>query len=259
MSHPGLATPLKLVVADGHALFRAGLRYLLQELADVVEVHEAATADELWQLLSAGSYDLILVDHLLGGLEHGSEIGNIRRRTGGAPVAVVSGKDEPAMIRAALDDGAAGFIPKDSSPRLMIQALNLILAGGFYLPPTILSLLPRVRAGERPDPQRVSLTARQAEVWNHLAKGASNKQIARSLGLSEGAVKAHVAGLLRLLGARNRTEALVRAGAVGWTSGDAPWQHRGDRDETNGVDGAARPDRRLGSDAEPEGSNVGQD
>jgi DNA-binding NarL/FixJ family response regulator len=241
MPDPSAVRPVRLMVAEGHALFRAGLRYLLRELADDVQVHEAATLDGLWQLLSAGSYDLVLVDHLLGGLEHVSEIGNIRERAGGAPVAVISGKDDPTMIRAALDDGAAGFIPKDSSPQVMIQALNLILAGGFYLPPTILSLLPRTLTGDRSAPQRVPLTARQEEVWGYLAQGASNKQIARSLQLSEGAVKAHVAGLLRLLGARNRTEALVRASAAGWTDVDARGPHHRDRDDGTGETATARP------------------
>ncbi|SKA26779.1 LuxR C-terminal-related transcriptional regulator [Consotaella salsifontis] len=219
MPDPKTAKPLRLVVAEGHALFRAGLRYLLQELADVVELHEAAALDDLSELLDAGGYDLILVDYLLGGPEHHLDIAGIRARAGGIPVAVISGKDDPSMIRAALEDGAAGFIPKDSSPRVMIQALRLILAGGIYLPPSILLLLPKAARQEPADPRRAPLTTRQQEVWNHLAQGASNKQIARSLGLSEGAVKAHVAGLLRLLGARNRTEALVRAAQAGWTDG----------------------------------------
>ncbi|WP_102957643.1 response regulator [Mangrovicella endophytica] len=213
--------PVKLLVAEGHALFRAGLRFLLQELAVEVELHEAADAGELRKALSAARFDLVLVDQLIAGPDAMLSIRDICERAEGAPVAVLSGIDDPNLIRAALDDGAAGFIPKNSSPRVMIQALRLILAGGIYLPPVILSLLPRTIREEKLDGRRTALTARQQEVWSHLARGASNKQIARVLALSEGAVKAHVAGLLRLLGARNRTEALVRAQEAGWSDAEA--------------------------------------
>jgi DNA-binding NarL/FixJ family response regulator len=129
-------------------------------------------------------------------------------------VLVVSSSDEPKLINMALDRGAAGFVPKNSAPHLMLQAISLVLSGGIYIPPAVLKLLQYSRNDNGSVADTVpaaNLTERHREVLEHLAKGYSNKQIARALGVSEGTVKAHVAGLFRLLQAQNRTQAILLA------------------------------------------------
>src|SRR5690606_14502956 len=146
-----------------------------------------------------------------------------------------SGSDDPLVMRAALEVGVLGFIPKAYSPEIMISAVRLVLAGGVYVPPMMLSAVPMgilpglpTAAAEMPgaaafaearqtaraatlDSLRNVLTERQVEVLQLLSKGKPNKLIGRSLGISEGTVKIHLAAIFRALNVRNRTEAVVAA------------------------------------------------
>jgi DNA-binding NarL/FixJ family response regulator len=125
---------------------------------------------------------------------------------------VASGEDDPAVIRAALAAGAVGFLPKAESPDVLQQALRLVLGGGTYTPPQALSDL---QPGAAPRPDASGLTPRQTDVLRCLMRGQPNKLIARELGLTEGTVKIHIAAILRVLQARNRTEAVVVARNLG--------------------------------------------
>ena len=146
------------------------------------------------------------------------------------PVIVLSGTEDPAVMRAALERGVLGFIPKAYSPEVMISAVRLVLAGGVYVPPMMLSAVPPgVLAGMAPgggeapragapataphtlEHLRNVLTERQVEVLQLLSQGKPNKLIGRALGISEGTVKIHLAAIFRALNVRNRTEAVVAA------------------------------------------------
>ncbi len=148
------------------------------------------------------------------------------------PVIVLSGYEDPAIMRSALERGVLGFIPKAYSPDVMLSAVRLVLAGGVYVPPMMLTALPPgIVAGVSPQvgaepPARNSggfqtlehlrnvLTERQVEVLQLLSQGKPNKLIGRSLGISEGTVKIHLAAIFRALNVRNRTEAVVAAQAL---------------------------------------------
>ena len=147
---------------------------------------------------------------------------------------VLSGYEDPAIMRAALERGVLGFIPKAYSPEVMLSAVRLVLAGGVYVPPMMLTALPPgIVAGVAPQPGadaarapgapaasqtlehlRNVLTERQVEVLQLLSQGKPNKLIGRSLGISEGTVKIHLAAIFRALNVRNRTEAVVAAQAL---------------------------------------------
>jgi DNA-binding NarL/FixJ family response regulator len=109
--------------------------------------------------------------------------------------------------------GARGFFPKSAAPELLLQAIRLVQAGGVYVPVGVLADfqdgLPPAKAGT------TGLTPRQHDVLQALLRGLPNKLIARELGLTDGTVKIHIAAILRALQARNRTEAVVRARALG--------------------------------------------
>jgi DNA-binding NarL/FixJ family response regulator len=141
---------------------------------------------------------------------------------------VLSGYEDPAIMRSALERGVLGFIPKAYSPEVMLSAVRLVLAGGVYVPPMMLTALPPgIVAGVAPmrggEPRssgassqtlehlRSVLTERQVEVLQLLSQGKPNKLIGRSLGISEGTVKIHLAAIFRALNVRNRTEAVVAA------------------------------------------------
>jgi DNA-binding NarL/FixJ family response regulator len=147
------------------------------------------------------------------------------------PVIVLSGYEDPAIMRSALERGVLGFIPKAYSPEVMLSAVRLVLAGGVYVPPMMLTALPPgIVAGVPPmqngdarsagassatlEHLRSVLTERQVEVLQLLSQGKPNKLIGRSLGISEGTVKIHLAAIFRALNVRNRTEAVVAAQAL---------------------------------------------
>ena len=208
---------MKILIGDDHVLFREGLRRLLEQIKDGAEFAEASNFDELLAMAGAGeAYDLVLTDLRMPGWPGFSGIGALRGKQPGAKVVVVSASEAHNDVRDALENGAAGYIPKSSSVKIMLSALDLIFSGGVYVPATVL------REGNEPDQRGGSsiipptdpqleqlLTQRQREVLDRLREGKSNKQIAHELGLSEGTVKIHMTAIFKSLGVRNRTQAAM--------------------------------------------------
>jgi DNA-binding NarL/FixJ family response regulator len=208
---------LNILVADDHALVRAGLIGALAQLEPEPRVFEAATAGEVMDCLAAvAELDLILLDLFMPGAVELDLLRQVCSSAETVPVVVLSASESVAHVRAALEVGAAGYVPKSSPSELLISALKLVLAGGVYLPPTLMEAAPPsadVTTKRLPRAGALStlLTGRQQEVLRLLGRGWSNKQIARALAVSDNTVKVHVAAVLRLLGANNRTEAVMLA------------------------------------------------
>lgn len=215
---------MKILVADDHALFRAGLRYLLDRLDDQeLTITEAdSRADLLARLQDKVDYDLVLIDLLMPGMESFGRVEQICKQAGDSPVVVVSVCERAQDVHRAITAGAAGYVPKSSNPEVMINALKLVLSGGIYIPPNVLSLtgdregLNTMLASKvRDDSASLNrLTGRQREVMALLAQGKSNKEIAGELGLAAGTVKIHVSNIFKTLNVRNRTQAVLAAGEV---------------------------------------------
>lgn len=203
---------MKVLIADDHPMVRDALARTVRELAPTVEVLQAADFAGLLALLAGRPADLALVDLMMPGMNALDGLSRLRLAAPSLPVVVASGQDDAATICAALALGAAGFLPKTSSAAMLLQALQVVLAGGIYVPPQALADL---RPGSAPMGHGGGLTPRQHDVLRGLLKGAPNKVIARELGLTEGTVKIHIAAILRVLEVRNRTEAVVRARALG--------------------------------------------
>lgn len=199
---------MRVLIVDDHPLFRRGLRYLLSDLAHDLGFAEADNVDAALAL--AGQADLVLLDlHLRGSCAADALPGLCAAFD--APVVVISSDDDPRRVREAIDGGAAGFVPKASSPEVLTAALRLVLAGGIYLPPHALG-------ASRPPPvlpASEGLSGRQLEVLLKAVQGKSNKTIARELKVSEGTVKAHLSAAFRILGVQNRTEAVYAAARLG--------------------------------------------
>lgn len=216
---------MKILIADDHALFREGLRYLLAGLDDNVEVFEAKDGAEALALVAAHpDLDLILLDLAMPGMDGFVGLRALRARVPAVPIVILSSSEEPTDIRLALDGGAMGFVPKSSGSEVMLGALRLVLAGGVYLPPAFLE---RSRAGKSPimsaapTLENLGLTARQYDVLRLLGHGKSNKEIARVLDLAEGTVKLHVSAILKALDAANRTQAVIAAARLLGLAGHA--------------------------------------
>ena len=210
---------MHLLLIDDHALFREGLKFLLRGLDEHLLIDEAGSVDAAVAKQDAAPFDLILLDLNLPGVGDLAALATIRDVYPQSPVVVLSGEDDPRMIRATIEHGAMGFVPKSSTPEILIQALRLILAHGVYLPLSALdSEEPRADAADAPaNPDAVlrNLSPRQVEVLRCVIQGQPNKLIARYLTLSESTVKQHLSAVLRTLGARNRTEAVYAAAKLG--------------------------------------------
>ena len=211
---------MKLLLVDDHALFRSGLRLLLREFSAEIEFFEAGNpADAL--AFADKAFDLILLDLSMPGTHGTSALERMREAFVDMPIVVLSSEDDPGLIRQVIDLGASGFIPKSSTHRILISALQLILAGGVYLPMHVLSKSTRpalaltASDSSAPDVPVPGMTDRQYEVLLKAVRGQSNKMIARSLLLSEGTVKAHLSAAFRILGVSNRTEAVYAAAQLG--------------------------------------------
>lgn len=202
---------MRILIADDHAPFREGLKLQLQALDPTVDILEAADFDSaMAQAREAEPIDLILIDLGMPGRPWREALPLMRQRCPGTPLVVISASDARDDILAALNNGAAGYIPKSSTGKVMLLALDLVMSGGVYVPPEVLSWIERTGAQDTPRAAH-SLTPRQIDVLKLMAEGQSNKQIARTLELSEGTVKLHVAAVLKALGADNRTHAVLTA------------------------------------------------
>lgn len=207
---------MKLLVVDDHALFREGLKLLLTGLEPQARLQEAGDLVQALKLADGADFDLILLDLKLPGPHGLDALESLRDASAGVPIVVLSGEDDPAVVRAAIERGAMGFIPKSSTPEVLIQALRLVLARGVYLPPLALGARAAVAlpAGSA-EIKLPGITERQMDVLRCVIRGKPNKVIARDLDISEGTVKLHLSAVFRALGAHNRTEAVYAAAKLG--------------------------------------------
>ena len=205
---------MNILLADDHVLFRSGMRYILAEFGSDVDIHEVGSGEELLEAARSRSFDLVLMDMLMPGMNQGDVIGMIRALHPKLPIVIVSMLDSPGVIRGAVASGASGFIPKTSTPSLMTEAIRLVLAGGVYLPPAVLAVEEDAKAedaGYSPLPPDARLTRQQRAVLAELSVGKSNKEIAQSLSISEATVKVHLAAIMRTLKVHNRTQVVLAA------------------------------------------------
>jgi two-component system nitrate/nitrite response regulator NarL len=203
---------MHFIVADDHPLYREAVRLRLTRLHPQATVAEAATVDELMALKPppGDSFGLILVDLRMPGMSGGGSIGRVVAAFPNSAVVLMSGEATSDDVRAAIQAGARGFIPKTIASDLFSSAVRIVADGGTYLPTDVLKAgLPPADVQAEGAVER--LTPRQQEVLVRLTAGASNKEIGRDLGLSEITVKLHVRAIFKKIGARNRAEATAVA------------------------------------------------
>jgi DNA-binding NarL/FixJ family response regulator len=196
---------VKILLVDDHTLFRAGLRMLLATIGQNVSCLEAGNISEALALLTEHTdLQMCLLDLSLKN-EHGlNAIQKIKETAPQVAVVVVSGAEDSATIARCIDAGAMSFIPKSVTPDVLKHALQQVLGGAVYLPDQIVSAIENRVASPH-------LTPRQLQVLQALSRGLPTKLIARELELSEYTVKDHIALVFQALGARNRTEAVIKA------------------------------------------------
>jgi DNA-binding NarL/FixJ family response regulator len=204
------------LICDDHAMMREALAGAVAIGWPQARVTQAADFPSAWSAAAARP-DLILSDLVMPGAGPVEGVRRLREAAPGVPILVITGNEDDAVLLALLGLGIAGFAPKTSKSAVIEAAIRLVLAGGCFLPPRIAELAARPGAGATAaaPPPAVRLTERQIDVLKLVATGESNKQIARDLDLSPATVKAHLAAATAALGAVNRTEAVVKARALG--------------------------------------------
>jgi DNA-binding NarL/FixJ family response regulator len=217
---------MKILVVDDHVLIRDALRGVLKELKGEADVLEASDCRQAMALIAenADQLGLILLDLGLPDRDGFSALAEVRERYPAICVVVLSGHQDSASVVKVMELGATGFIPKSGQREVMLRALELVFAGGRYIPPEILdspTTVPELKpppVGERPpsSPADLGLTGRQVDVLALMMQGMSNKAICRVLDLAEPTVKNHVTAILKALKVTNRTEAVIRVRELGW-------------------------------------------
>ena len=210
---------MNILVADDHQLFIDGIRLILDKLDSSMSITESNSAEQAIEILESGqTYDLILIDLSMPGMDGMSILKRMRERKAWLPLVVISAEEDVHTIKSALDAGALGFIPKAHSSQQMIAALHAILDGEIYIPANIEKQIDNLETRRPPTEafnntalRSSGITKRQFEVLELMAKGYSNKQIASSLFLTEHTVKAHISALFAALNAGNRTECVKKA------------------------------------------------
>jgi len=198
---------VKILLADDHALFREGMRHVLRQLTDGVEIIEASDCAQALDAADAHEdIALVLLDLNMPGRNGFAALETLSREHLTLPIVVLSGSENRADMQRALEGGAMGFIPKSATAAVMLSALRLVLAGGVYVPPELVQP-GEAEAAPTPTESRPALTPRQIDVLARVVEGKRNKAIGVELGLSEATVKAHITAVFKALGVTNRIQA----------------------------------------------------
>lgn len=203
------ATPVTVLLADDHPLFRAALRQAVLQAVPHATIVEAADAASLRAAAQAHpEADLVLLDLMMPGSRSFAELAWLRSQFPGTAVIVVSASENAHVIGSARAFGASGYVPKSAPLPELVEAVRVVLAGGEWAPPALAAGAGAGRDAPAQLASRLaSLTPQQFRVLELLAQGKLNKQIAGELGISEQTTKAHVSATLAKLGVRNRTQA----------------------------------------------------
>lgn len=213
----------RLLIIDDHPLMRGAIRNHLEAFGLAEHSEQAASlGDALRKLATGPQFDLALLDLTLPDAMATSGLEALRSRHPDLKVLVTSATSDRQLIDRCLQAGALGFLPKTATADFLATAVRTVLGGGIYLPPDLDSTLSRqwlsrqvVRAGGTGDIRQLGLTDRQTDVLKLILRGMPNKLIGRQLQLAEGTVKVHVSAVLRALGVRNRTQAVLAANRLG--------------------------------------------
>jgi len=212
---------IKLLLVDDHALFRSGIRLLLQMEADFEIVGEAADGLEAVKAAHQLNPDIVLLDLNLPGLSGLEALRLIKEDRPACTVLMLTVSEDANELAMALRGGADGYVLKNVDANYLVDAIHRVVNGESIVSPALTGkLVEQLRErGKTPEFVReaVTLTPREREVISYLARGESNKLIARHLELSESTVKIHVQNILKKLGLSSRVQIAIYAHEHGFS------------------------------------------
>ncbi len=201
---------IRILVADDHEMILDIARMYLDQQGDMSVV----TVPDLDAALNAfreeGPFDVVILDYQMPGMDGLAGLQKMVSLAGDLPVAIITGNATRNLMNQSLDAGAAGIISKSLPMRSLANSIRFIHSGETYMPLYLMQDEPNKKAVESGP-----LSGREMTVLGHLGEGRKNKEIASTLGLSEGTVKMHVMSICRKLEATNRTQAVVIARDMG--------------------------------------------
>jgi len=206
-----MSDPIRVLIADDHAVLREGLRSFL-ELQDGIEiVGDAADGAEAVALAEQLRPAVVLMDLVMPKLDGVEAMRELRERVPDTRVIILTSYIDDERLLPAIRAGAAGYLLKNAEPKELARAIRAADAGEALIDPTVAARLVERLADERSGDSYENLTTREREVLDLIARGFSNKRIALELGIAEKTVKTHVGNLLGKLGVADRTQAAVYA------------------------------------------------
>jgi two-component system, NarL family, response regulator LiaR len=210
-----VADAISVLVVDDHAVVREGLRTFLELQDGIAVVGEAADGEEAVRQAEALRPDVVVMDLVMPRLDGVGAMRELRRRLPATRVIVLTSFTEDERLLPAIQAGAAGYLLKNVAPAELARAVRAAHAGEALLDPVIAARLVEAIAQPPGAPATERLTAREQEILALIARGFSNKRIARELGIAEKTVKTHVGHVLSKLGVSDRTQAAIHAVRMG--------------------------------------------
>jgi DNA-binding NarL/FixJ family response regulator len=202
---------VRVLLADDHTLVRAGIRRLIESIADVLVVAEAQNGSEVLALVEQTNPDVALVDLEMPGMTGLDVVSELKRVHPGLPVVIMSMHDDQAHVRDALERGARGFIVKEAAPAELEIALRAACAGQTFLSPKISSRMVDTMVQRKGERGVDELSRRQREILVLLGQGKANKEIAAMLAISVKTVETHRSRMMEILGIKRSGELLRMA------------------------------------------------
>ena len=203
---------IKVLIVDDHAIVRRGVREIAEGIPEVALVNETGSGEQALKMMSSCDYDILLLDISMPG-ESGLEIlQQVKKNSRNTRVIMLSMHSDEHYVIRALKSGASGYVTKDNTPEELEEAVMTVWQGEKYLSSDIGDSLPE----DIESYPEVKFSNRESQVVRMLAKGMNDKDIAKSLEISEKTVQIYTSSIYRKLGTKNRTEAVVKAMKLGF-------------------------------------------